>query len=149
MYYLKGRYNSRLALDPSYPKIDWKKFKDNEWSAFYGNVKEEIPPNTLTPIGKSIDMCMMVDSNHTGDKLTSRSHTGFLILCNLALINWLYKNQPTVESAVFRDEFVAMKHVVETLRGIWYKLRMMGVPIEGPSYIYGDNMFVIYNTSRP
>ena len=26
---------------------------------------------------------------------------------------------------------------------------MMGVPIEGPSYIYGDNISVIYNTSRP
>ena len=26
---------------------------------------------------------------------------------------------------------------------------MMGVPISGPSYIYGDNMSVIHNTLRP
>jgi hypothetical protein len=26
---------------------------------------------------------------------------------------------------------------------------MMGVPIKGPSYIYGDNMLVIHNTQRP
>jgi len=26
---------------------------------------------------------------------------------------------------------------------------MMGVPISGPSYIYGDNMSVIHNTQRP
>ena len=25
----------------------------------------------------------------------------------------------------------------------------MGVPIEGLAYVYGDNMSVIYNTSRP
>ena len=25
----------------------------------------------------------------------------------------------------------------------------MGVPISGPSYIYGDNMSVIHNTQRP
>ena len=25
----------------------------------------------------------------------------------------------------------------------------MGVPIEGKMYIYGDNMYMIYNTSRP
>ena len=25
----------------------------------------------------------------------------------------------------------------------------MGVPIESPAYIYGENMSVIYNTSRP
>ena len=26
---------------------------------------------------------------------------------------------------------------------------MMGVPIGGPSYVYGDNMSVIHNTQRP
>ena len=26
---------------------------------------------------------------------------------------------------------------------------MMGVPIEGPSYVYGDNMSVIHNTTKP
>ena len=26
---------------------------------------------------------------------------------------------------------------------------MMGVPIDGPTYVYGDNMSVIFNTSQP
>ena len=51
--------------------------------------------------------------------------------------------------SVFGAEFVAMKHGIETVRGIRYKLRMMGVPISGPTYIYGDNMSVINNTSKP
>ena len=38
---------------------------------------------------------------------------------------------------------------METLRGIRYKLRMMGVSISGPPYIYGDNMSVIRNNQRP
>jgi len=42
-----------------------------------------------------------------------------------------------------------MKAGIETLRGLRYKLRMMGIGISGPSYIYGDNMSVIYNTQRP
>ena len=42
-----------------------------------------------------------------------------------------------------------MKHGMEHIRGLRYKLRMMGVPVEGPAYVYGDNMSVIYNTSRP
>jgi hypothetical protein len=42
-----------------------------------------------------------------------------------------------------------MTHGVETCRGLRYKLRMMGVPITGPTYVYGDNMSVIFNTSRP
>ena len=39
-----------------------------------------------------------------------------------------------------------MKHSVETLRGLWYTLRMVGVPIQGHSYVYGNNMPVIHNT---
>ena len=42
-----------------------------------------------------------------------------------------------------------MKHGIETLRGIRYKLRMMGVKVDGPTYIFGDNMSVIHNTSKP
>jgi hypothetical protein len=50
---------------------------------------------------------------------------------------------------VFGAEFVAMKNGMEALRGIRYKLQMMGVPINGPAYVYGDNMSVIHNTQRP
>jgi hypothetical protein len=38
---------------------------------------------------------------------------------------------------------------MESLRGLQYKLRMMGVGISGPSYIYGDNMLVIHNMQQP
>jgi len=92
---------------------------------------------------------MFVDSDHAGDKLTRRSRTGFLIYINTALIQWLSKKQSTVETSVFGAEFVAMKHGVEVLRGLRYKLRMMGVSISGPTFIYGDNMSVIHNTQRP
>ena len=67
----------------------------------------------------------------------------------MALIQWFTKNQPTIEGAVFGAEFVAMKTGVETLRGLRYKLRMMGVKIDGPTLIYGDNQSVINNTSNP
>ena len=110
---------------------------------------EAIPPNAPDPRGKSVDLRMWVDSDHTGDKMTRRSHTGYFIFLNTALIDWLSKKQATIEGSVFGAEFVAMKTGVEALRGIRYKLRMMGVPLTGPTYIYGDNMSVIYNTSRP
>ena len=42
-----------------------------------------------------------------------------------------------------------MKIAMETMRGLRYKLRMMGVPVSGPTYAYGDNMSVIHNTQRP
>jgi len=67
----------------------------------------------------------------------------------MALIDWLSKKQSTIESSVFGAEFVSMRLGIEACRGIHYKLRMMGVPLEGPVYIYGDNMSVIHNTSKP
>jgi hypothetical protein len=68
---------------------------------------------------------------------------------NSAPVIWLSKKQATIKTSVFGSEFVAMKHGVETLRGLRDKLRMMGIPISGPSYVYGDNMSVINNTQRP
>ena len=65
------------------------------------------------------------------------------------MIDWHTKKQATVEGALFGAECVAMKQGVEALCGICYKLRMMGVSIDGPSYVYGDNMSVVNNTSKP
>ena len=94
-------------------------------------------------------MRMMVNNDHTGYNTTRRSCTGFMIFLNTALVKWISKKQPTVESAVFGAKFVAMMHGVEKLQGICYKISIMGVPTEGPSYIYGDKMSMIYNTLRP
>ena len=44
---------------------------------------------------------------------------------------------------------MAMKHGMEMLCGLRCKLRMMGIQIDGPSCICGDNMSVIHNTQRP
>ena len=147
--YLKQKYNSRLAFDPTYPCIDMSDFKECDWKQFYGDVTEAIPPNAPEPRGKDVDLRMFVDSDHAGDKLTRRSRTGFMIFMNTALIDALSKKQATIETSVFGAEFVALKHGIERLRGLRYKLRMMGVSISGPSYIYGDNMSVIHNTQRP
>jgi hypothetical protein len=68
---------------------------------------------------------------------------------NSAPILWHSKRQGTVETSVFGAEFVAMKTGNEASRGLRYKLRMMGIPLDGPTYIFGDNMSVIHNTQRP
>ncbi len=42
-----------------------------------------------------------------------------------------------------------MKHEIEKLRGLHYKLRMLGIPLTGPSFIYGDNKPQITNSTKP
>ena len=147
--FLKINHNSRMAYDPSYPTIDMAAFKKCDWKQFYGDVKEAIPSNAPEPRGKEVDLRMYVDSDHAGEKRTRRSRTGFFVFLNTALVQWFSKQQATIETSVFGAEFVAMKIGMESLRGLRYKLRMMGVEIDNPSYIYGDNMSVIHNTQRP
>jgi hypothetical protein len=137
------------VFDPTYPLIDLSKFKECDWKAFYGDATEAIPPNAPKPRGQEVDLRLFVDSDHAGDQLIRRSRTGFFIFLNNAPITWFSKRQPTIETSVFGAEFVAMKNGMESLRGLRYKLRMMGVPLTGPSFIYGDNMSVIHNTQRP
>ena len=93
---------------------------------------------------------MLVDSDHARDKVSCRSRSGLLIYVNTALVKWFSrKKQSTVDTSVYGAEFVAMKQGIDALRGMRYKLRMMGIPISGPSYMYEDNMSVVHNTSRP
>ena len=72
-----------------------------------------------------------------------------MIYMNMSLISGCSKKQSTIETSVFGAEFFAMNVRMETLHTIQYKLRMMGIPISGASYVYGDNMSVIHNTSKP
>ena len=144
MGYLKQKHNSRLVFDPTYPDIVHSDFPKYNWTEPYHGAEEAIPPDMPEPLGKEVDLRMFVDSDHAGDKKTRRSRTGFLIFCNMALINWVSKKQPTIESSVLGAEFVAMKHGIETLRGLRYKCRMMGIPLSGPNYVYGDNQCMMH-----
>ena len=73
----------------------------------------------------------------------------FVNFLNYGMIDWLSKKQSTVETSVFGAEFCAMKHGIENLHGIHYKLRMMVIPVKGATYVYGDNMSVVTNMSKP
>ena len=133
LLYIQAKNNSRLALDPTYPEIDHKIFKKHKWVEFYGDIKEAIPTDMLELRGKSVDLRMHININHAGEKAKRRSRTGFLIFMNTYLIQWMSKKQPKIETSFFGAEFVAMKHGMETPHGLRYKLRMMGIPIKGPS----------------
>lgn len=148
--FLRNRHNGCLVFDPTYPDINLSSFiEGGSWSDFYGDVKETLPPNAPKPRGRDVIIRVYVDSDHAGEELTRRSRTGYIIYVNMAPVLWYSKRQGTIESSVFGAEFVAMKTATEAARGLRYKLRMMGIEVPLPTYIYGDNMSVIHNTQRP
>ena len=147
--YLKKYDRSRLAFNPSRPCVDEKSFTICDWKDYYPDAEEVIPPDTPEALGKSIVMSCFVDADHAGCKETRRSHTGVLIYVNSAPILWYSKRQNTVESSTFASEIIAMKIAVEMIEGFRYKLRMLGVPIEGSCNVFCDNDSVVKNVTRP
>ena len=101
------------------------------------------------PRGLGIIMCAKVDADHASDMITRCSRMGFLVYLNCAPIYWWSKNQNSMESLSFGSEFIAMKQCCEYVRGLRYKLRMMGIPCEDPTFIYGDNQSDLANTTIP
>jgi len=52
-----------------------------------------------------------------------------------------------VETSTFGSEFVSMRIGTELIEALCYKLRMFGVPIDGPASVFGDNGAVVKNTT--
>lgn len=88
-----------------------------------------------------------VDADHASYTTSRRSRTCFLVDFNCSPIYLMSKKQTSVESSSFGSEFIAMKQCCEYVRGLRYKLRMLGIPCEGPTYIFGDNQSVLANIS--
>ena len=149
--YLKTHHNAEMVIDPNHPHIDKNEFPDKDWSTseFGSDLTESLPGNMREPRGQGMVMRCFVDADHASDSITRRSRTGFVIYLNTAPIYWYSKKQTTVETSSFRSEFVAMKQCTEYVRGLRYRMRMMGIPVLGPTYIYGDNQSVLYNTTIP
>ena len=111
--------------------------------------KEEIPPSMPELRGQGFIICVKVNADHASDTITRCSRTGFLVYLNCAPIYWWSKKQNSVESSSFGSEFIAMKQCCEYVRGLRYKLRMMGILCDDPTFIYGDIQSVLANTTIP
>ena len=81
-----------------------------------------------------------------GDKKVC--HWGMIFL-NKTPVQWYSKRQATVESSTYGSELVAARIATELTMAMRYRLRMLGVPIDGPADLLGDNKSVITNCTIP
>ena len=149
--YLKKHLNSRLVLDDKPIMVSPHMFQpDFNWDDFYPEASEEkCPPHMPLPRGPAVTHTVYVDADHAGNILTRRSHTGIIHFINNAPVLWYSKRQTTVESSTFGSEFNALRIAVDQTVSMRYKLRMMGVRVDGPTFILCDNRAVVMNSSRP
>ncbi len=149
--FVKKNPKITLYFDPDVPEIPTESFYGDNADVFkdqYRDAEEELPPNMPVPRGRSVTTTAFVDALHAANKVTRRSHTGYIIFVNRAPVIWYSKRQNTVESSTFSSEFIALKTCVEHISAIRYKLRMFGIPIDGPTKVLCDNESVVKNSSK-
>jgi hypothetical protein len=150
--HLKAYSNTEMVFGLTPVTPDMTLFELQDWSySPYGceELNEELPCNMPKSLGPSMTMRVFVDADHAGDLITQRSRTGFIVFLNGAPIYWSSKKQTSCETSTFGSKFVAMKQATEYIRGLRYKLRMMGITVDEPAYVFGDNQSVLANTTAP
>ena len=147
--YLKKFPSGKVIIDPHPMTFTDLKFEEYDWTQFYPDAAEEIPPNMPKPKGKPVYITCYVDADHAHDKVTWRSVSGIVAFVNGTPVKWSSKRQPTVESSSYGSEMVCGRQGTEMVMALRYGLCMMGVPVQGPSILLGDNMLVVVNTTLP
>ena len=139
----------RLFFDPLAPAISEQRFQQCEWVDFCRDAKEETPLNMPEPRGRELGIHCFLDASHAAEKATRRSQTGMLIFVNQAPIIFFSKRQNSVETSTFGSEFAACKQSAELVKALRCKLRMFGIPIEGPASLHCDDEAVCRNVAIP
>ena len=85
--YLKKKIKLTLYFDPSPPDLDPTWFHGDDANVFreqYRDAAEEVPSKMPKPTGRQVSTTAFVDSSHAANKVTPRSHTGYIIFVNRA-----------------------------------------------------------------
>jgi hypothetical protein len=59
------------------------------------------------------------------------------------------KKQNSIQTATYGSEFAAARLAAEQIMDLNYTLRSLGVPIDGPVWMFGDNQSVINSSTIP
>ena len=114
--HLKTKPEVKMVHDCRHPDVDESVFKHEvNWKPFCGEVEEESPRNMPTPRGCGMSIHCFVDSDHAGNVVTRRSHTGIMTFLNKSPVVWHSERQNTVETSAFGSEFVAVKIAEEMI----------------------------------
>jgi hypothetical protein len=119
----------------------------SNWMEFYSDAGEEIPKDLPREKGPRVTKTVYVDADHAHDLVTRRSITAILVMLNNTSIRWVSKRQKTVETSTYDSELAASRIATELILEFRDMLRSLGVELDGPELILGDNMSVVLNTT--
>ena len=146
--YLKGHIKGKILFDTRELQIgEVELFDGGNWTQTYGPITETLPPDMPKPKMKPVKIVIYFDASFACDMVTRRSVTGIIVFVNSTPVRWYCKKQNTVETSTYGAELVAGRLATEMAIEFLYIFRMMGVPVDGPVTLLGDNKGMIQNTS--
>ena len=119
------------------------------WKEFCPDAKPEEWIRMPEVLGKAVRITCHVDACHTHDHLTHRSVTGIILFINNTPNRWISKHQKTVETSTYGLELVAARMAIDLIIEMIHSLKSLGMPIDGPALLLGDNQSVVLNTTVP
>jgi len=148
--YLSKMRHAKIKIRTDAPDYSNIPVKLHDWEySCYADAKEEIPLDAPAPKGKPVTATSFFDANLCHDLISGKSVTGILHQLNKTPIDWYSKLQSTVETATFGLEHVAARTCTEQVIDLRLTLLHLGVPINGPTMVLGDNESVINSAAIP
>ena len=124
------------------PKYDWA-------TSIYGTGPEELPHDQPEPKGNAVRISSYCDANLKHNFITGRSMSGVIHFVNQTPVQSFSKLQNVVETATYGSEFMVARQATEQIMDLRYTIRMMGIPLDGPAWLFGDNSSVIISSNIP
>ena len=90
-----------------------------------------------------------VDANLYHDLISGKSVTGVVHCANQTVIDTFSKLHSTVETATFGSECVAARTCTEQIINLRNAFRYLGVPVDAPTVMFGDNESVVNTAAVP
>ena len=151
--HLKKRPNGTLRFRSGIPNHE-KTFGDKpvryDWmESICGTPPEQIDERAPEPKGKVVRTTTFCDANLMHDAVTGRSASGILEMLNQTPIDWFCKRQSQVETATHGSEFMVARQATERLIDLRCTLRSFGAPLDGCSWLFGDNKSVVTSSTIP
>ena len=115
----------------------------------YPDAEEEIDARLPTTFGAPLETSIFFDSDHAHDRKTRRSITGMIAFVGRTPVHWTSRRQGAIASSTYTAEFMAGRTAAEEAVALRYTLRALGIPIEQPTNLNGDNLGMLQSIQLP
>ena len=143
----KGRIRFHTGIPNNEQFFD---MPEHDWMySVYGNKPKDLCPDLPEPKGLPVCITAFEDSALVACHVTGRASTGIIVLVNQTPVDWYAKLQKPVETATYGTEFMSARTCTDKIVDVKLTLQSIGVPVESPAWMIGDNQSVITSSTIP